>query len=108
MESFKKLLHNFNFKFTRKFSFPNNRSVIQQTCRKHGNQIFTLGNNIKHYRFTLVQELCEEHLLNICNCNDHYFNPNGEEPFKIFVNNKIERRMQLHKIWFVDSENMFI
>ena len=70
--------------------------------------MFTYGNNQKHYRFTLVQDLCEEHGISACKCNDNYFNPNGEEPFKIYTYNMLKDKMQVQKIWFLERDDMFI
>ena len=104
-----KLLHNNSFKFTRRFGFFNDFTLIQQTCKKDIRQTFSFGNDQKHYRFTLVHDLCEEHRFTICKCNDNYFNPNvNEEPFRLFVYNKLKGEMQVQKIWFLERDNMFV
>ena len=45
-----------------------------------------------------------------CKCNDKYFNPtDNEEPptFRVYVYNRLQDKMQVQKIWFIERDNIF-
>ena len=64
--------------------------------------MFTFANSRKHYRFTLVQDLCEEHGFNSCTCNNNYFNPNvNETPFHLYKYNRLQKKCRYIKYGFL-------